>query len=79
MDRLLAIQNQLEVYYANHGTVIRFPLKTALSKLLGSFLRMNMYRHHMGDVAYLKRILAFLGIDYRQWGMAYVRGRVLTG
>lgn len=60
MERLLCIQNQLELFFVDQGHPTELRFRDAVSKPLGLFLRLNLYRDYLGDPAYYAKLARFL-------------------
>ncbi|MFH0800699.1 MAG: M48 family metalloprotease [Pseudomonadota bacterium] len=73
MERLLFIQNQLELYFVDQGVAAEFRLRDSISSSLGLFLRLNMYRQYIGDLDYLVKLARFLGMNPATLALAQLR------
>jgi len=74
MEKLLFIQNELEVFFATKKNSMDLRLRRSISKPMGSFLRLNMYREPIGNRYYIKKLAEFLDINFIKLLLPHLRG-----
>ncbi len=76
-EKLLRIQDRVETHYLDHGIKdLRVTLKEEFRAPLASLVRASMFRESTGNLAYLRRLSTFFGVDANAIAKAHISREV---